>query len=304
MPVRAISHDGVPAVELTTSALRLVAVHGFGPRLAWFGRPGGDNLLLWDDVAKPRYVRRSPSGDWKLRGGHRLWVHGGDAGDENEATYRNDDAAGLCAQTADGFTVTSALDPQTRLRRSMAVRILAEDRLEVVNTITNEGNMLAGVGAWCLTCTVPGPETRYVIPLGDGSEWDTTTITTFRCWAGNGSKTFRDDQFEMTDDAYVLTPHGRETKRMVRAPRGVIAMTDPGRDFTFAISTPFDATAALPSAANIATYVGPGNFMVEMETMGPFSCLKPGRSAVHRQEWRLLNRAVATTGAALLAALG
>jgi hypothetical protein len=304
MPVRAISHDGLPAVELTTPALRLVAVHGFGPRLAWFGRPGGDNLLLWDDPAKPLYVRATPGKDWKLRGGHRLWIHGGDGADENEATYRNDDAAGTCDVRADGFTVTSALDPETRLRRSMAVRCLADDRLEVVNTISNEGDMLAGVGPWCLTCTVPGPHTRYVIPLGDGTEWDSTTLTIFRCWAGHGTRSFREEQFELTDDAYVLTPRGRETKRMVRAPRGVIAMTDPARAFTFAIRTAFDIDAPLPGTANIATYVGPGNFMVEMETMGPFVSLKPGRSAVHRQEWRLLGRAVEPTGAALLAALG
>lgn len=303
MPIRAISHDGVAAVELTTPALRLVAVHGFGPRLAWFGRPGGDNLLLWDDSAKPRYVRAAPGKDWKLRGGHRLWIHGGGA-DENETTYRNDDAPGACEVRGDGFTVSGALDPETRLRRSLGVRVLGDDRLEVDNIIVNEGDMLAGVGPWGLTCTVPGPATRYLIPLGDGSEWDSTTITVFRCWAGHGTRSFREEQWELGDDAYVLTPRGKETKRMVRAPRGLIAMTDPARQFTFAIRCPFDIDAAYPGAANIAAYVGPGNFMVEMETMGPVALLKPGCSAVHRQEWRLLPRAVDLTGAALLAALG
>lgn len=303
MPVRAISHDGIPAVELTTSAIRLVAVHGFGPRFAWLGRPGGDNLLLWDDVAKPRYVRSAPGKDWKLRGGHRLWVQGGTAADESESTYRNDDAPGTCEVRSDGFTVASAHDPETRLRRSISVRILGDTRLEVIHEIANEGDMLAGVGAWELTCTVPGPATRYVVPLGDGGEWDTTTLTVFRCWAGHGTRSFREEQFELTDDAYVLTPRGRETKRMVRAPRGVIAMVDPARRFTFAIRAGFEPDAAYPGGANIATYVGPDNFMVEMETMGPFVTLKPGRSVQHRQEWHLLDRAVDLTGAAVLTAL-
>lgn len=303
MPVRTISHDGQPAVELTTSALRLVAVHGFGPRLAWFGKPGGENLLLWDNVAKPKYFRQAPGKDWKLRGGHRLWVHAGNGCDETEATYNNDDAPGSCTLLPDGFTVTSAIDPASRLQRSTTVRCLADDRLDIVHEITSTSDMLAGVGAWCLTCTVPGPQTRYVVPLGDGSEWDSATITVFRCWAGHGTKSFREEQFELTDDAYVLTPRGRETKRMVRAPRGVIAMIDPARKFTFAIRTPFDSDAPLPCGANIATYIGPDSFMVEMETMGPFVSLKPGRSAIHRQEWRLLDRAVEPTGVAVLAAL-
>lgn len=304
MPVRAITHDGVSAVELTTSALRLVAVTGFGPRLAWFGRPGGDNLLFWDDVAKPKYVREAPGKDWKLRGGHRLWVHAGSAGDENETTYRNDDAPATSEVRADGFTVRAAYDPETRTRRSVSVRILAENRLELVHEIANEGDMLVGAGAWCLTCTRPGPGTRYVIPLGDGTEWDTTTITSFRCWAGHGTRSFREEQFAFADDAYVLTPKGQETKRMIRTPRGVIAMTDSERKLTFAIRAGFDPEAAYPLGHNIATYVGPANFMVEMETMGAIQTIKPGQRLSYRQEWQLIPQAVDPTGAAVLAALG
>lgn len=304
MPVRAITHDGVPAVELTTSALRLVAVTGFGPRLAWFGKTGGDNLLFWDDVQKPQYIRSAPGKDWKLRGGHRLWVHGGTAADENESTYRNDDAPATAEVRPDGFTVRAAYDAETRTRRSLSVRIIGDTRLELIHEIANEGDMLAAGGAWCLTCTKPGPGTRYVIPLGDGSEWDTTTITSFRCWAGHGTRSFREEQFAFADDAYVLTPKGQETKRMIRTPRGVIAMSDSQRGLTFAIRTAFDSEAAYPGATNIATYVGPENFMVEMETMGPAQTIKPGQRLTYRQEWFLLPKAVEATGSAVLAALG
>ena len=59
--------DGMAAVELTTDALCLVAVAERGPRVAFLGRPGGENLLLW----KPGKYGR---GDWDLCGGHRVWV--------------------------------------------------------------------------------------------------------------------------------------------------------------------------------------------------------------------------------------
>jgi len=300
MPVRAITHAGLAGIELTTPALRLIAVHGAGPRLAWFGASAGDNLLLWDDQQPLKYVRQVSgfAKPWSLRGGHRVWTARFGA-DEDEQTYANDDAAGTGTVSPDGFTVTGALCRETFSRRSISVRILRDDRLEVINRIINEGDMLLGCGLWALTCTKPNADTRYVIPLGDGSSWDTATITTFRTWAGHGTGSFREEQFETTDDAYVLTPRGRETKRMVGTPAGSIAMIDPARNLTFAISTTWEPRATYPANANIAMYVGPANFMVEMETMGPHAVLKAGQSLEHRQEWTLAKGTIPLTGAAV-----
>jgi hypothetical protein len=302
MPVRPCTHAGLAAVELTTSALRLVAVHGAGPRLAWFGPANGDNLLFWDDHQPLKYVRDLPGRNWALRGGHRVWTaHVG--ADEDEQTYTNDDAAGTCTMQPDGFTVTGADCRETGSQRSVSVRILRDDRLEVINRIVNTGDMLLGCGLWALTCTKPDADTRYVIPLGDGSSWDTATITVFRTWAGHGTRSFREEQFELTDDAYVLTPKGRETKRMINTPAGAIALVDGKRNLTFAIATDYQPQAVYPGNANIAMYVGPNNFMVEMETMGPHAVLKSGQVLEHRQVWTLAAGAIPLTGAAVRACI-
>ncbi len=293
--ITSTTFGGFAAVELSTPALKLIAVHGTGPRLAWLSLPTGDNLLLWDGAKPATYARTMPDKSWTLRGGHRVWTARG-AADESEETYQNDDAPGTCQTRADGFTVMGAVDPVTRTRRGIAVTVLAADRLQVDNILVNEGDMLYGCGMWALTCTVPNPSTRYVIPLGDGSSWDTTTITVFRTWAGHGTGSFREEQFELTDDAYVLTPRGRETKRMIKAPHGMIAMVDAQRGCTFSISAPWEAGQTYPGDANLAMYVGPDNFMVEMETMGPMVVLKPGQQVVHRQLWRLQNSVAALTG--------
>ncbi len=299
MPVRSITHAGLAAVELSTSALRLVAVHGTGPRLAWFGPAGGDNLLFWDE-SKPLHYVRPPEvkRPWALRGGHRVWTARFGA-DEDEQTYANDDAAGTCTVQSDGFTVTGAVCAETKSQRSITVRTLRDDRLEVINRVVNTGDMLLGCGIWALTCTKPGPDTRYVIPLGDGSSWDTATITVFRTWAGHGTKSFREEQFELTDDAYVLTPKGRETKRMITSPAGAIALVDAKRNLTFTIATTHEPHAVHPANANLAMYVGPENFMVEMETMSPFAVLKAGQTLEHRQVWTLAKGAIPLTGAAV-----
>lgn len=301
MPVRACTHAGFAAVELTTPALRLVAVHGTGPRLAWLSLPQGENLLLWDEAQPPKYGREPEAKrPWTLRGGHRVWTARFGA-DEDEQTYANDDGAGTCETRADGFTVTGAPCGETRTQRSIRVRLLRDDRLEVVNRIENRSNMLLGCGLWGLTCTRPSAECRYVVPLGDGSSWDTATITVFRRWAGHGTDSFREEQGGLEDDAYVIIPKGRETKRMVQTPAGAIALVDRARDLTFAIRAPYERGAQYPAGANIALYVGPQNFMVEMETMGPFAVVKPGEALEHRQEWTLQRGAIAPTGAAVRA---
>ncbi len=79
MRIKEILFEGHKAVEIITDHLRLVVVTEFGPRIAFFGKPDGDNLLLW---APGEYMREK----WDLAGGHRVWVTRPGA-DENEDTY-------------------------------------------------------------------------------------------------------------------------------------------------------------------------------------------------------------------------
>lgn len=296
-----IQHLGHAAVELATPALRAVVVHDCGPRLAWLSRPGEDNLLFWDEEP-PRLVRRVGARSWALRGGHRVWTSRYGA-DEDEQTYANDDAPCTVERHADGVTVHGACCPETQTRRSLTVRALRDDRLLVVNRVTNAGQLLFGCGLWGLTCTKPTPTTRYVIPLGDGSSWDTATLIIFRTWAGQGTGSFRDEHGAFIDDAYVLRPAGSETKRMLLAPAGIIALTDPARDLALAIRAPLQRGLPYPANANLAVYFAPRDAMAEMETMGPFQVLKPGESLELAEEWTL-GRAIPATGAAARALAG
>jgi hypothetical protein len=288
--------EGTAAIELRTPALRLIAVSAVGPRIAFFGRPGGENLLLW----RPGEFRR---GAWDLLGGHRIWVTRPLA-DEAEETYLVDGAPCDVAVAADGFTLTSAIDAATRTRRGFTVRALDDDRLLVEGFVTNVGPMLYSGGVWGLTCTVPRAGTRYAVPLGDGSAWDAFPLVLFRTWAGGqGGGGFADPQFRVTDDLLVLSPSGVENKRMLAAPRGIVAMSDPARGVTFAKLTEYVRGGAYPLGANVAFYVGPGNFMVEMETMGPEATLKPGETLRHVETWLLRSGALPLDSAAELLGL-
>lgn len=278
--IRRVTFQGERALELRTRALRLVATTSRGPRLAHLSRTGGDNLLYW----QPGRHRR---GRWDLLGGHRLWTARPGA-DECEETYRPDNAPCTVATTRSGFTLTAPVDPETRLERGFSVRALATDRLEVVHFVRNTGDMLWSGGLWAITCTQPSADSTYLAPLGDGSAWDYATIVAFHTWGGgHGGAGFADPQFTTTRDQFVLRPSGRENKRMLKADAGILALHDPSRDVLFAKRAPFDPAASYPLGTNLATYVGPDNFMVELESMGPFTTLKPGATLRHTETWVL-----------------
>ena len=278
--IKRIQFEGLDAVELRTASLRLVAVTVKGPRIAFWGRPGGRNLLLW---APGKYRR----GNWDLMGGHRLWAARPGA-DEAEETYAADNGPCTVKVSARGFTVIGAPDPLQKIRRGFTATATANGRITVDHFLRNESDMLWSGGLWALTCTVPSARSTYTLPLGDGSAWDYATIIAFRIWGGgHGGVGFDDPQFGCTKDALVLKPSGRENKRMLKADAGIVAWHDPAQKLIFAKHSSYDPAGNYPLGTNLALYVGPKNFMVEMETMGPAATLKPGQTLKHRETWLL-----------------
>jgi hypothetical protein len=294
--VNRIKFEGLDAVELLTPSLRLVAVTAKGPRIAFWGRRGDDNLLMW---APGKYRR----GEWDLMGGHRLWIARPGA-DEAEETYTADNLPCEVKLRYTGFTVTCPVDPVHRTRRGFTVTLLATDRVAIDHFVRNESEMLWSGGLWALTCTLPTPKVTYTVPLGDGSAWDYATIVTFRTWGGRPGRGFGDPQFEITEDAFVLRPAGRENKRMLQAGAGIIARHYPVRRLLFAKQTAYVPGGNYPLGTNLALYVGPKNFMVEMETMGPAVTLKPGQTLKHRETWVLNETKAAPTSKALRSLFG
>lgn len=284
--VRRIRFHGWSAVELRSSKLRVVVVAARGPRIAFLGRPDGENLLLW----QPGRYRR---GKWDLMGGHRFWLTRPGA-DEAEETYAADNLPCEVTLERDGCVVSAPPIAGVRVQRSLCLRWRARDRLSIEHRIKNIGDMLWSGGAWGLTCTVPMPSTTYVVPLSDASTWDSASVTLFRRWGGTHSGRYDDAQFSFTADALVARSMGSENKRAIRAVPGIVAMHDPARGVLFAKRASYFRGAPYPLDSNLALYTGPDSFMVEMETMGPLVTLKPGESCVHEEEW-VMRRASAVT---------
>jgi hypothetical protein len=270
-----VEHAGLAALELVEHGTRLVIVHEIGPRIAWFGSVAHENLLFWDDEG------RHTHGDWRLYGGHRLWTTRPGA-DECEETYAPDNAACRVRALAAGVAVTAPPDA-ARLEKSIVVRARGTT-WTIEHRLRNTGDMLWSGGAWALTCTVPERRTRYRIPLDGGDpRWDALTMVVPRRWGGNHRSRLVDPQFRLLEDALEIVARGDEAKRMLSTPRGTLEMRD-GRG-RLVISAARRRGGAYPLGTNVAIYLGPRRFMVELETMSPSVTLAPGDTLVHVEHW-------------------
>jgi hypothetical protein len=294
MEIKKTTFDGKQAIEITGKKIKMIVVTSCGPRIAWWGWAKGENLLFWDTKDRQR-------GEWKLMGGHRIWITRPLA-DESEDTYRHDNKPCKVESKGGVVTITAGTDPVLNVQKSLRIEFLNDNTMQVDNAVTNVGTMLASGGVWALTCTLPVKGRAYGVPLGDGSEWDGFRVTMFRKWGGHASP-LNDPQTSFTPDCMVIKPQGIETKRMIEAPHGIIAMDAPDQKTTFIKKTGFVRGAQYPMSSNIAFYVGPDNFMVEMETMGPESTMKPGEAIRNVEQWILTDGSVGVAqGEKLLAA--
>ena len=285
MSIQATTWNGISCLQIRTELVELLVALDFGPRICFLSIAGKENMLFWP-TDQDAYSRQAVGCDeaWYLRGGHRVWLARGMA-DESEETYFPDNQPATYEIRDNTVEIWGAIDPVNRVQRGLRIEVIDEQKLLVDNVAKNHSDMLFSAGLWALTCTLPTAGSSYYVPLGDGSSFDTATITLFKEWAGHGQQSFADDQFTVEGDCMVLRPAGKENKRMILSAASCLALNDTERHCAFVIGTDFEPQATYPVNANIALYIGDDNFMVEMETMGALACLKPGQELVHRQRW-------------------
>jgi len=277
-----IQYDGFDAIEILTPATRMVLVTGMGPRIAFWGKPGEDNLLYWEnnDIGRE---------DWRLLGGHRVWITRPGA-DESEDTYADDNEPCEIIETELGIRVSGSIHPMLKIQRGIEIQQVNENSFNVISFLTNQGPMLYSGGVWAPTCIDPCGGKEFGIILGNRElSWDLIKIVIPRTFAGHTSQ-INDDQICFTDDFMILRPKGVETKRMVMAPHGIIALTWPSKNLSFIKKSPFNPQGNYPLGCNLALYVGPDNFMVEMETYGAEQTVLPGETITNHETWQLVNQ--------------
>jgi hypothetical protein len=281
MNTKHIDFDGLQALEITTSKLRMVLVTGTGPRIAFLGRINSENLFYWNNNELGRE-------GWRLGGGHRVWVTRPGA-DESEDAYAEDNEVCRVSIATDSITVVSPVHYRLKTSRGITVREVDDQTFEVDSFIENQGPMLYSGGVWSPTCIDPSGGKEIGIPLGDRQlSWDIIKLVIPRTFAGHTSRV-NDPQITFNEDFMIVRPTGIETKRMVMAPLGIIAMTWPTKQLSYIKQALFNPQGQYPYGCNLAIYIAPDNFMVEMETYGEEQTLLPGSIMKNTETWKVVD---------------
>ncbi|MHC1785248.1 MAG: hypothetical protein AB9891_21300 [Anaerolineaceae bacterium] len=223
---------------MATSKIRLILTTDLGPRIAFWGKVDGPNLLYRknDEIGRE---------GWRLLGGHRVWVTRPLA-DESEDAYIPDNDPCEVETYPDGARVIGKIDPRLKIQREIEVHCLDETRVEVKSFLTNKGIMLFSGGVWTPTCLDPAGGKEIGMLLGDRAQsWDIIRMVIPRSFAGHTGRV-NDPQIEMTEDIMIVRPEGVENKRMVYASAGGIAMTWPGHNLTFMKSSRYNPAGSFP----------------------------------------------------------
>lgn len=271
--------DGLEGYSMTSGNWELIVISECGPRIAFLGEKGGENLLYWD---KKGVIR----GEYHLMGGHRVWISRPMA-DESEDTYLSDNAPCDVAIDGNTITVTSPAHPVHQLERGMKIEVLEEGCFRVTNFVKNCGGLIYSGGVWSPTCIVPDGRVLRV-PLGeDDTTWDIVKVVIPRVFAGNTIR-LDDPQVTFEGNDMVVHPQGMVCKRCVCAPKGTIEMTWPEKGIKFTKQVPYQRFGRYPlDGCNLAVFVGLDNWMAEMESFAPEQPIIPGETVKHSEMWRL-----------------
>lgn len=135
--------------RISNGQIELIVTEDVGPRVIRCGFTGGQNLFKNYDAEMGGAGER----DWKIRGGHRVWV----APERKSYTYEIDNHAVAIDLHADGLTATAPSNPETGLQQSLTLHMSASAN-EVIATsrVKNCTKFPVEYAPWGPTVMAPG----------------------------------------------------------------------------------------------------------------------------------------------------
>lgn len=279
--------DGDKFLRLISGDTEMRITKDYGPRIAYFGKLGGENLLYWNK-------EEICYGDWKLYGGHRVWLTRPFA-DESEDTYHSDNEPCL-VNVVEGDVILEAPPNGSKIVRGMKICITEDGTFKVTGFLRNEGIFLYSAGVWSPTCINPEGGKVFGVSIGNPeATWDAVKIVIPTHFAGN-RVLVNDEQITFSERYMIVHPKGRVSKRCLYSAKGIIAMNWPEKNLSFTkkVDTVRGGNYQL-GGCNMAIFIGDKNFMVEMETYGEEKSIYPGETLEHVEQWSLKDELISFT---------
>lgn len=272
MPVQ---FSGLACVKLENDALALWVTESLGPRIIGLALQGEANLF----AQLPDVTLDCPGvGPFSLRGGHRLWY----APEDPRRTYLPDDAPVDIAATENGLHVTQPVEAQTGIQKELTISLPGQDaRVVIGHTLHNRGQEPVDVAPWAITQLRRGgvailPQTTALadeyglLPDRHIALWPYTPINSQHIAWG--------DRFLFVE----ATMQSGALKIGFPNPAGWLAYATEGT--LFVKQATYQAGADyFDGGSSSECYCNPR--FLELETLGPRTCLAPGESVTHHETW-------------------
>lgn len=271
-----IEGAGSALVRLENEALEVEAAAAFGPRVLRFAARGMPNLL----GSAPRARVKTPWGDWRPVGGHRLWL----APEHRPRSCHPDDRPVGVRRTRREAVLTGAVEPGTGLQKQMILR-LGPRSLEVRHRLVNRGRRRLEASAWALSICRPG--STAIVPREPRLDWgrEVRPAGPLVLWhytdPGDPRFTFGREATLVRADAADNSP----TKLGFGNFRGWAACWSGGSAFLKRFR--FEPGARYPDFGSTTEVYTKGSFL-EIETLGPLRTLGPGEAAEHVEWWHAI----------------
>ncbi|MBS1725535.1 MAG: hypothetical protein JST51_02355 [Armatimonadetes bacterium] len=266
-------------IVLRTGDLKMVVTTEVGPRILYFGREGGPNMLL---VRKEHAGQKG--GPYRSYGGHRLWI-----GPEDKRKTCTSDSFPVEIEevTKKGKRFLRLSSPVDEFHIQKTIEIYVGDGyFEIGHVVTNRGVYEATLAPWAITvmepggeCLIPHNPTRpqaddNLLPIQNIALWGYTEMTDPRyTW---GRKVIR---LRSTDD-----PNPTKFGAFVTA--GLAAYSNLGFTFVKRFYT-YHGESLPDRGCNFESYTKAG--MLEVESLAPLQTILPGKSSdTHVERWSLV----------------
>lgn len=265
-------------LKLSNRLAEVIITLEVGPRIISYRPADGRSVFkLVDDQ-----TGKSKEGDWKIRGGHRLWTAPEDFGVDESLCYALDNSPPEHAIEGEfSVRVSNVVEKPARIRREMVVSLAeTSPKVTIDHRIIHEGGNSLEVAPWALSVMAPG---GYAVlshpPLGTHPEaylpnramviWPFTDLA--------------DERFRVGPRMMRLSQTNRPPFKIgLRHPEGWAAYVLD--DHLFIKTVPLVEGETYPDfGSNFETFTNPD--FLELETLGPLKKLSEGETLSHRESW-------------------
>jgi hypothetical protein len=278
--IEIVNFGGWPnCVRLANREVELIITTDVGPRIIRFGKIGGPNLF---------YVSEHDKGltggqDWRIYGGHRLWH----APEVMPRTYFPDNFPVEYFWDGKILKVVQQTESTTGIIKEIEISLDKEtNQVKITHRLINTTQWTIETAPWAITAHAAGslailPQEPYIEPELDLLParpivlWKYTRMTDKRwTWGSEYILLKNDPEYTSEQKIGILNKQGWNA----------IILGSSLMIKRFA----FNPDVVYPDfGSNNEAYVN-GN-LLETESLGPLSGIKPGESVSHSEEWFLLH---------------